>query len=71
MARLSNGWARCQVRSCEMEAPLCGCAVPRPMVQRHNRKTGHLFWGCQRHGSGDGCKKTKKWQKKSSSKLPA
>ena len=69
MTRLGNGWARCQVRNCGMEVPLCRCMVPRPMVQRRNRKTGQAFWGCQRYGSNEGCRSTRRWDGKRNDRL--
>ena len=69
MARVGNDWAKCQVRSCGMEAPLCKCTVPRPMAQRRNRQTGQPFWGCQRYGSDEGCMSTKRWNGKRNNKL--
>ena len=69
MARVGNDWAKCQVRNCGMEAPLCKCTVPRPMVQRRNRQTGQPFWGCQRYGSGEGCMSTRRWGDKHNNKL--
>ena len=69
MARVGNDWAKCQVRICGMEAPLCKCTVPRPMVQRRNRQTGQPFWGCQRYGSGDGCMSTRRWNGKRNNKF--
>ena len=69
MARVGNDWAKCQVRNCGMEAPLCKCTVPRPMVQRRNRQTGQPFWGCQRYGSGEGCVSTRTWGDKRNNKL--
>ena len=69
MARVGNDWAKCQVRNCGMEAPLCKCRVPRPMVQRRNRQTGLPFWGCQRYGSSDGCTSTTRWSGRRNNKL--
>ena len=69
MAHLGNGWARCQVRSCGNEVPLCECTVPKPMVQRRNLKTGRPFWGCQRYGSGEGCRSTRRWDGEGNNRL--
>ena len=69
MAHLGNGWARCQVRNCGNEVPLCECTVPKPMVQRRNLKTGRPFWGCQRYGSGEGCRSTRRWDGEGNNRL--
>ena len=61
MIRLGNGRARCQIRNCGMEVPLCRCMVPRPMVERRNRKTAKPFWGCQRYGTSESCGYTRRW----------
>ena len=59
MIRLGNGRARCQAPDCGRLVPLCRCTVPRPMVERRNRKTGEPFWGCQRYGLDQSCQYTR------------
>ena len=59
MIRLGNGRAKCQNPGCGREVPLCPCAVPRPMVERRNRRTRELFWGRQRYGMEGSCSTTK------------
>ena len=61
MIRLGNERARCQNASCMCESPLCQCTVPRPMVERRNRRTGEPFWGCQRYGMESSCGVTKRF----------
>ena len=60
MIRLGNGWTKCQTPQCRHEAPLCQCDVPRPMVERRNRQTGKIFWGCQRYGAEESCQTTRR-----------
>ena len=60
MIRLGNRQARCESPSCLHEVPLCRCTVPRPMVERRNRRLGELFWGCQRYETGRSCGTTKR-----------
>ena len=59
MIRLGDGRARCQAPDCGRLVPLCRCAVPRPMVERRNRKTGEPFWGCQHYGLERSCEATR------------
>ena len=59
MVRVSDESARCASIACGHRAPLCRCPVPKPMVIRHNKKTGEPFWGCQSYGTEGACRKTR------------
>ena len=62
MARLDSGWTCCQNPECRHQAPLCGCHVSCPMLERRNSRTDQPFWGCQRFPNG--CKKIRPWHAK-------
>ena len=59
MARAPNKSAECTATGCKHRTPLCECPTPKPMVIRHNKKTGEPFWGCQSYGTLGACKKTR------------
>ena len=60
MIRIGDGRAKCQTPHCQRMVPVCRCAVPTPMVERSNRKTGEPFWGCQRYGHDGSCEATRR-----------
>ena len=60
MIRIGDGRAKCQAPHCLRVVPVCRCTVPTPMVERSNRKTSELFWGCQRYGSDGSCEATRR-----------
>ena len=45
--RTNDRRGQCTERECGEKIPLCGCAIPKPMTIRRNRRTGEAFWGCQ------------------------
>lgn len=63
MARVSIQMAKCTAIGCKHYAPLCECQIPKPMVIRHNKKTGESFWGCQSYRTLGACNKTRSTNK--------